>query len=104
MSGGEKGVDVGGDEIGDVRCEGDGGVEGGDFAAGGFGLREGGEGIGLIEQDLALEIGGLDEVAVDEDEVADAGASEERGSGGTGGSNADDGYDGPGEESLAGFA
>ena len=85
-AGREEIVDVGGDQVGDVGVDGDRGVEEGDFAAGGFGFGEGLAGVGLVEEDLALEVGGLDEVAVDEGEGADAGAGEERGGCGPGGS------------------
>ena len=101
MGRGEEVVDVGGDEVGDDGFDLDGGVEGGDLAAGGFGLGQGGARVGLVEEDLALEVGGLDEVAVDECEVADAGAGEQRGGGGARGSDADDGDVGLSEELLA---
>lgn len=91
MGRGEELGDVGWDEVGDVGEDGDGGVEEGDAAAGGFRFGEGGEGVGLVEEDLALEVGGLDEVAVDEGEGADAGAGDEGGGGGSGGAAADDG-------------
>ncbi len=94
-------MDVGGDEVGDVGVDVNVGVEECDLAAGGLGLGEGGEGVGLVEEDLALEVGGFDEVAVDEGEGADAGAGEERGGGGSGGADADDGDVGAGEELLA---
>jgi hypothetical protein len=70
-------VDVRGDEVADVGLDGDGGVEEGDLAAGGFGFGEGVAGVGFVKEDLALEVGGFDEVTVDEGEGADAGASEE---------------------------
>ncbi len=104
VGGGEEFVDVGGDEVGDVGMDGDGGVEEGDLAAGGFGLGEGLEGVGLVEEDLALEVGGFDEVAVDEGEGADTGAGEQRGCGGSGGSATDDGDVGCGEHLLSGGA
>ena len=47
--------------------------------------------VGFVEEDLALEIGRLDEVAVDEGERADAGACEQRGRGRAHGSAAHDG-------------
>ncbi len=97
-------VDVGGDEVGDLRVDGDGGVEEGNFAARGLGFGKAVAGIGFVEEDLALEVGGFDEVAVDEGEGADAGAGEERGGGGSGGSDADDGDVRGGEELLAGCA
>jgi len=101
MCGGQELVDVGGDEVCDVGMDGDGGVEERDLAAGGFGLGEGLEGVGLVEEDLALEVGGLDEVAVDEGEGADAGAGEEGGCCCSGGSAADDGDVRGGELALA---
>ncbi len=104
MRAGEERVDVGGDEVGDDGFDLDGGVEGGDLAAGGFGFGEGGVGVGFVEEDLALEVGGLDEVAVDEGDVADAGAGEERGGCGSGGAYADDGDAGLAEQLLAGGA
>jgi hypothetical protein len=67
----------------------------------GLGLGERVAGVGLVEQDLALEVGGFDEVAVDEGEGADAGAGEERGGGGSGGSYADDGDVGGAQQMLA---
>ncbi len=104
MGGGEELVDVGGDEIGDVGMDGDGGVEEGDLAAGGLGLWEGLEGVGLVEEDLALEVGGLDEVAVDESEGADTGTGEQRCGCGSGGSTTDYGDVGCGEPLLTGGA
>jgi len=101
VGGGEEIVDVGGDQVGYVGVDGDGGVEEGDLAAGGLGLGEGLEGVGLVEEDLPLEVGGFDEVAVDEGEGSDAGAGEERGGGCSGGSAAYDGDVGGGEEMLA---
>jgi hypothetical protein len=73
VGGGEELVDVGGDEVGDVRVDCDRGVEEGDFAAGGFGFGEGFVGIGFVEEDLALEVGKFDEVSIDEGKGADAG-------------------------------
>jgi len=102
IGGGEELVDVGGDEVGDLWVDGNSGVKKGDLAVGGFGFGEGFAGIGLVEEDLALEVGGFDEVAVDEGECSDAGAGEQRGSGGSGGSDADDSDVRTGEELLAG--
>lgn len=101
---GEKGVDVCGDEVGDDRFDLDGGVEEGDLAACGFGFGECGFCIGFVKEDLALEVGGFDEVAIDEGEMADSGAGEERGGGGAGGSDADDRDAGTGEQGLSGGA
>jgi hypothetical protein len=102
VGGGEELVDVVGDEVGDVGVDGDGGVEESDLAAGGFGLGEPVAGVGLVEEDLALEVGGFDEVAVDEGEGADAGAGEEGCGGGSGGSYADDDDVGGAKQLLAG--
>jgi hypothetical protein len=35
------------------------------------------DGVGLVEEDLALEVGRFDEVAVDEGEIPDSSAGEE---------------------------
>ncbi len=84
--------------------DGDAGVELGDVAAGGLGLGQALAGVGLIEEDLALEVGGLDEVAVDEGEGAYAGSGEQRGRGSAHGTTADDGDVCPREPLLAGDA
>ena len=81
--------------------DGDAGVEEGDVAAGGFGRGEGVAGVGFVEEDLALEVGGLDEVAVDEGEGADSSACEERCGGRAHGSAAYDGDVGGGKTLLA---
>ena len=82
--------------------DGDGGVEEGDFATGGFGFGARVEGVVFVEEDLALKVGGLDEVAIDEGEGSDACAGEEGSGCGAGGSDADDGDMSRGEELLAG--
>ncbi len=97
-------MDVAGDEVGDVSLDLDRGVEGGYVAEGGFGLGQGGCGVGFVEEDLALEVGGFDEVAVDQREVADAGAGEEPGGRGSGGADSDDGDTGSGKALLSAFA
>ena len=97
-------MNVGWDEVCDLRVDGYGGVEQSDLQAGGFGFGKAFPGVGLVKQDLTLEVGGFDEVSVDEGEGADASAGEQGGSGGSGGSNPDDGYVGGGEELLTGVA
>jgi hypothetical protein len=87
-----------------VRGDVDGGVDAGEVAAGGFGFGEGGAGVVFVEEHLALEVGGLDEIAVDEGEMADAGAGEEAGGCCAGCADTDDGDVRMGEELLAGFA
>lgn len=93
-------MDVGGNEIGDARQDDDGRVEEGYLAAGGFGFGQGLKGVGLVKEDLALKVGWLYEVAVDEGECANAGTGEERCGRGSCGSTADDGDVGGGEELL----
>lgn len=85
-------MDIGGNDVGDVSADLDFAVEGGDFAAGGFGFREGVAGVGLIEKDLALQVALFDEVAVNEGEGSDAGSGEEAGSGRPGCAYADYGH------------
>ncbi len=94
-------VDISRDKVGDVGDYGDGGVEECDLAAGGFSLGQGLEGVRLVEQDLTLEIGRLNEVAVDEGKGSDAGAGEERCCCGSSCSATDDGDVGGGEELLS---
>ena len=101
VCGGEELVDVGGDEVGGVGMDGNAGVEESDLTAGGFGFGEGFPCVGLVEEDLALKVGGFNEVAVDEGKGTDAGTGEEGGCGGSGGPDADDGDVCGGEELLA---
>jgi len=91
LGGAEELRDVAGDEVSDVGVDLDGGVEEGYLAAGRFGLGESFKGVLFVEENLALEVGGLDEVAVEEGEGSNAGACEERRSGGSSGSAPDDG-------------
>lgn len=97
-------VDVAGGEIGDVSANFDCAVEESDFAAGGLGFRQGFASVGLVEEDLALEVAFFDEVTVDESEGADAGAGEESSSGRSGSSAADERDVRRGEPFLAGFS
>ena len=76
---GQQLVDIGWNQVSDGGVDRDLGVDGGDLAAGGLGLGQRGQGVGFIEQDLALQVRGLDEVAVDQREMADAGARQQRG-------------------------
>lgn len=93
-----------GDEIGGVRGDVNAGVDAREVEARGFGLRQGSASVVFVEEHLALEVGGLDEIAVDEGEMADAGAGEQAGGGGTGGTDADDNGVGVAEAFLAGLA
>ncbi len=99
---GKQVVDVCGDEVGDMGQDVDVAVEELDLAACGFGFGEGVEGVLLVKEDLALEVGGFDEVAVDERKGPDAGAGEQRGRGCAGGADADDGDPAGGEAFLTG--
>lgn len=98
---GEQCRDVCGDEICNVSLDGNFAVEAGDLAASGLGLGRRLTRIFLIEKDLPLQVAGLDEVAVDEREATDAGSREQRGDGGTGGADAEDGNVSRGETGLA---
>jgi len=60
---------VGGDA--DVR------VDAGDVAAGGFGFGKGLSGVVFVEEDLSLEVGKFDVIAVDDGEMADSGTGEQ---------------------------
>ena len=70
-------MDIGRNDVGDVSADLGFAIEGGDFAAGGFGFSEGVAGVGLIEKDLTLQAAFFDEVAVNEGEGSDAGSGEE---------------------------
>ncbi len=97
----EKLGDVGGCEVRDAGMDRDARVEEGDVAARGLGLGKSVMGVGLVEEGLALEVGGFDEVAVDEGERADTGSGEQRGGGRAHGPTADDGDVRDGEALLA---
>jgi len=84
-------VDVRGHEVGHVRVDGDVAVEGGDSAAGGFGFGQRVARVGLVEENLTLEVALFDEIAVDKREESDSGARQQAGGGGSGGADADDG-------------
>ena len=102
MRAGEKLLDVAGRKVGDVRLDRDLAIEGGNLAGGGNGLGQGLGGVGFIEQRLALEIAGLDVIAVDDADGADAGAGQQSGGGRSGGAAADHG-DARGAQALLSF-
>lgn len=87
-----------------MRVDGDAGVELGDVSAGRLGFGQAFARVGFVEENLALEVGGFDEVAIDEGESSDAGAGDERCGGCAHGSAADDGDVCGGEPLLAGAA
>ena len=68
-------------EIDDNTFDGDGGIDGFEFAFGGDGFGESFAGVIFIEQGLALEIGRLDEIAIEDANAAYAGADEQAGGG-----------------------
>ena len=74
---GEERGDVGGDKVCDDGLNLNGGVDEGEVVAGGLSLGGGVLGVGFFKEDLALEVGVLDDVTVNEGEVTDAGAGEE---------------------------
>lgn len=91
-------------EIGDDGFDLRAGIYGAEAALGGYGFREIFRGVGFFEQSLALEVGRLDEIAIDDAQRAQAGADELIGDGCTGGAAADQDGAGIEEALLAGFA
>ena len=88
---GEEVGDVAGHEVGDVGFDDDFRVEGADFAGRGDGLGQRFGGIGFVKEHLTLQVAGLDVVAIEEAEIADPGAGEERSQSGAGGAATDEG-------------
>jgi hypothetical protein len=86
-------------EIGDETFDGNGGIDGFELALGGNGFGEGIARVIFIEQGLALKIGRLDEIAIDDSNAADPGADQQTGGGCANGSAADD-YGAGDEEAL----
>jgi hypothetical protein len=101
---GEKFFGVLRSQVGDEAVGGYGGVDGAKFLLGGDGFGKGVAGIRFVEKGLALKVGRLDKVAVDDAETADTGASEESGRRGADSAATDDYGAGSGEALLAGFA
>jgi hypothetical protein len=97
----EEGFDGGGGGVGDEGSEGDGRVDAVEACGGGLGLWKPSLGVIFVVEGLALEVGGFDDVAIDEGEGADAGAGEEVGGGCAQCAKPKDGDVGAGEELLA---
>jgi len=76
-------------EVGDDPFNGDAGIDRAKLAFRGDCFWQGLRGVGFIEKRLALEIRGLDEIAVDDTEIADSRAHQKIGSRGTDGAAAD---------------
>lgn len=96
-----EGGDVGGIGVGDDGVDVDVAVDAAELAGCGDRLGELVRDVLFVEEDLALEVAELDEVAVDETEVADPGADEDVGEDGSEGAGADDGDACRAEASLA---
>ncbi len=88
-------------KVRDDALHADAGIDGAQAALSGHGFGEGIAGVGLFEKGLPLEVGGFDEVAVDDAQFADPGADEKVGSRGADGSATDDDGAGSGEAFLA---
>ena len=86
-------------EIGDEAFYGNGGIDGFELALGGDGFGEGITGIGFVEKSLPLEIGRLDEIAIDNSDAAYAGTDQQAGGSSANGAAAND-YGVGGEEAL----
>ena len=101
VGGADEFFDVGGGDVAGKGVDFDFGVDAGEllFGSGGFGKGLGG--VVLGEEPLALEVGGFDEVAIEDGEVSDAGAGEGGGVIGTEGAAADDGDVGGEETGLS---
>ncbi len=87
----EKGFGIARAEIGDDAFDGYGRIDRAKLALRGNGLGQNIEGVGFIEEGLTLQVRGLDEIAIDDSEVADAGANEQIGSGSADSAATDDG-------------
>src|SRR5262249_3709722 len=68
--------DVGAVDVGDDGIDVDTGVDGGQFAGGGLGLGQVLGHVVFVEQHLPLQVARLDEIAVDQPQMADAGANQ----------------------------
>src|SRR5207249_6979389 len=79
----EKRLGVARAEIGDDTFDGHRRIDGAKLAFGGDSLGKDVESVGLVEQGLALQVRGLNEIAIDDFDVANAGANEKIGSGGS---------------------
>lgn len=102
VEGREKAGSVAGVKIGNNAFDGDTGIDGAELAFSGDGFGDGGSGVRFVEERLALEIGRLDKITVDDANFPHAGADEEIGRGGTDRAASDD-YGAGGEESLLTF-
>ena len=69
-------LDVSRVDVGDDRLDGDLGIGRAEFFGRGDRLGKALAGVALVEEDLALEVGPLDDVAIDDSHAADAGADE----------------------------
>lgn len=79
-----------GGDVGDDGFDADGGVDAGEFIRGGDGLGELGAEVFFVEEDLALEVGDFDEIAIDESDESDSRADERFGEMGAEGADTTD--------------
>ncbi len=87
----EQCIGVAGAEIGDDAFDGNGRIDRAQLTFCGDSFGEDVEGVGLVKEDLALQVRRLNEIAVDDFDIADAGANEKIGSGGSDSATANDG-------------
>jgi len=88
-------------EVGDEAFDGNRGIDGAQLAFGGRRFRKSGLRIGFVEEGLALEIGRLDKIAVENSDATDASANQQRGRGRTNRATADNNGAGSQEPLLA---
>ena len=79
-------------------------IDGAQFALGGNGFGEGGAGVVFVEESLALQVRGLDKIAVQDSDTADSGTHEKAGGSSTDRAATDDDGAGSEEALLAFFA
>src|SRR5207244_7449312 len=83
-------------ELGDDTCSGDSGIDGAQLLLRGNRFGQGFLGIRFVKKRLALQVGGLDEIAVNDSQLTDASADQKIGGGSADGTAPDD--DGAGSE------
>ena len=87
-----------------MRLDGDLGIERRNFSGGGDGFRQRLGSVGFVEQNLALQVAGLNVITVDDAKVSHAGARQQRSQGRAGSSATDDGDTGFRQSRLTRFA
>ena len=87
---------VAGAEVGDDTFHGDAGIDGAQLLLRGNRFGQGFLGIRFVKKRLALQVGRLDEIAINDSQLTDAGADQKIGGGSADGTATDD--DGTGSE------